>query len=186
MNRKSTFVAAFLAASAVFFGTAYAGGPACDHDGRHGMKHGEMQGQMHSGMMEPGTRAEQRLTRFKSVLKVTPQQEPLWQAFAEKSKAAADKVAQTMREHHKNDKPVSAPERMARMQGVMKDRIAGMESIGESFNRLYAALTPEQQAAVDQQFSGAGRHPHDAEHGHHGKPRGEGKGSPKAAEPKKG
>ena len=182
MNRKNTIVAGFLAASALFFGVAYAAGPACDHEGMHGMKHGEKHGGMHGGMMDPGARAEQRLTKFKSEIKLTAQQEPLWQAFADKSKAAAEKAMQTMREHHKDDKPVTAPERMTRMQGMMKARLAAMESVNESFTQLYAVLTPEQKVAADKHFSAAGMHGHGAGPS---KARGPGKAAP-AAEPKKG
>lgn len=175
MNRKNTIVAGFLAASAVFFGIAYAQGPGCDMGGKPGMMRGSMQ---QGGMMDPGARTEQRLTRLKSELKLTAQQEPLWQAFADQSKAAAAKGLQAMRERMNDTKPVSAPERMAQMQGAMKERVAAMESVNESFNRLYAGLTPEQKAAADKHFSNAGRH-------RHGPGRG-GPGAPAAAEPKKG
>jgi len=183
MNRKNTIVAGFLAASAAFFGIAYAQGPACDHEGKAGMKHSSMQ---QGGMMDHGARAEQRLSKFKSELKLTAEQEPLWQAFAEKSKAAAGKGMQAMHERQKDDKPVSAPERMAQMQGMMKERLATMESVSESFNRLYAALTPEQKAATDKHFSNAGGHRPGAARG---KPSGEKPGAPGtsgAAEPRKG
>lgn len=179
MNRKNTIVAGFLAASAVFFGIAYAQGPGCDMDGKPGMMRSSMQG----GRMDPVVRTEQRLTRFKSELKLTPQQEPLWQAFADQSKAAANKGAQAMRERLKDDKPVSAPERMAQMQGAMKERVAAMESVNESFNRLYAGLMPEQKAAADKHFSNAGRHLHGPGRGGPGR---EGQGAPAAAEPRKG
>jgi Spy/CpxP family protein refolding chaperone len=87
---------------------------------------------------------------------------------------------QAMRERMKDDKPVSAPERMAQMQGIMKERVAAMESVNESFNRLYAALTPEQKAAADKHFSAAGLH-------QHGPGRGAPRGAPgAAAEPRKG
>ena len=163
MNRKNTIVAGILAASAVFFGIAYAQGPGCDGDGKPGMKRSSMQ---RGGMMvDPGARVEQRLTRLKAEIKVTAQQEPLWQAFAEKSKAEAGKGMQAMRERMQNDKPVSAPERMAQMQGIMKERVATMESVNEAFNRLYSALTPEQKAAADKHFSAAGRHQHRAGRG---------------------
>jgi hypothetical protein len=172
MNPKNTIVAGFLAASAVFFGIAYAESPACDHEGKAGMKHGAMH---HDGMMDPSARVEQRLTKLKGELKLTAQQEPLWQAFAEQSKSAAGKGMQAMRERMKDDKQVSAPERMAQMQGIMKERVAAMESVSESFNRLYAALTPEQKATADKHFSAAGRH----------QP-GSGRGGQGTAEPRKG
>jgi hypothetical protein len=133
--------------------------------------------------MDPSARIEQRLNKFKSELKLTAQQEPLWQAFAEKSQAEAGKGIQAMRERMKDDKPISAPDRMAQMQGMMKERLAAMESVNESFNRLYAGLTPEQKAAADKHFSNVGRHQHGSSRGGS---QGEGKGAPKAVEPRKG
>ena len=180
MNRKNTIVAGFLAASAVFFGIAYAQGPGCDSDGKPGMKRSSMQ---QGGMMDPSARVEQRLARFKTELKLTAAQEPLWQAFADKSKAEAGKGMQAMRDSMKDDKPLSAPERMAQMQSSMKDRVAAMESVNESFNRLYAGLTPEQKAAADKHFSAAGRHQFGAGRGSSGR---EGKGAPGVTEQRKG
>ena len=78
-----------------------------------------------------------------------------------------------MRERRQSDKPLSAPDRLAQMQDLMKQRVTAMESVNESFTRLYAALTPEQQAAADKHFSAAGRHRH-------------GRGAPGAVEPRKG
>ena len=162
MNQRKLLVAGLLAASATFFGIAHAQGPGCDGDGRPGMKRSSMQ---RDGMMDPAARVEQRLGRLKSELKLTQQQEPLWQAFAEKSKAEAGKGMQAMRERMADDKPLSAPDRMAQMQSRMKERVAAMESVNESFKRLYAGLSPEQKAAADKHFSAMG-------HGRHGPGRG--------------
>ena len=155
MNLNQKIIAGFIAASAVWFGVAHAQGPGCGPEGMPGMKGGATQ---RGGMMEPGARAEQRLARLKTELKLTGPQEPLWLAFAEKSKAQAGKGMQAMRDSMQNDKPIPAPERMAQMQAMMKDRLAAMESVHESFNRLYAALTPEQQAVADKHFSAPHRH----------------------------
>jgi len=179
MKLNQKIVAGFLAASAVMFGVAYAQGPGCGSDGRPGMMRSAMQG----GMMDPGARVDQRLNRLKSDLKVTAQQEPLWQAFAEKSKAEADKGMQAMRERMKGDKQVTAPERFTQMQDGMKQRLAAMESVNESFNRLYSALTPEQKAAADKHFSGAGRYKRGPGRG---APLRDGQGGPGAPEPRKG
>ena len=132
MKLSKKIVAGFLTASTVAFGIAYAQGPGCGPDGGPGMKRSSMQG----GMMDPGARVDQRLGRLKGELKPTAQQEPLWQAFAEKSKAEAGKGMQAMQERMKDDRPQSAPERMAQMQTVMKSRLAAMESVNESFSRL--------------------------------------------------
>lgn len=166
LNRK--IIAGFIAASALMFGVAHAQGPGCGPDGMPGMKGGMQRG----GMMEPGVRAEQRLTRLKGDLKLTAPQEPLWQAYADKVKAEAGKGMQAMRQNMQGDKPVPAPERMAQMQTMMKERLAAMESVHESFNRLYAVLTPEQKATVDKSFGMAGRYP-----------QGRGRGGPPQGQP---
>lgn len=176
MNRNRKIITGFLATSAVMFGVAYAQGPGCDGDGRPGMKPGSTQ---RGAMMDPGVRVEQRLARLKTELKLSAQQEPLWQVFAEKSKSEAGKGMQAMRERMQSDKPVTAPERLAQMQGQMKERVAALESVGESFNRLYAALTPEQKAAADKHFSAAGRN-------QHGPGRGGPRSAPGTAEPRQG
>lgn len=179
MNHKHTIVAGFIAVSAMSFGVAHAQGTGCDGDGKPGMRRAAMQP---GGMMDPGARVERRLAHLKGELKLTAQQEPLWQAFAEKSQAGAGKGMQAMRERMKDEKPLSAPERMAQMQGMMKERLAAMESVNESFNRLYAALTPEQQGIADRHFSAVGRHMHGPGPGGPGR---QGPGAPDA-EPRKG
>lgn len=114
---------------------------------------------------DPAAFAEQRLARLRADLKVTHEQEPLWQAFAEKTKAEAGRGWQAMRETAQ-DLSLAAPERMARMTGIMKERVAAMEAVNESFRRLYDALSPEQKRVADihaARLAGAGRM-----HGHRG------------------
>ena len=153
MNKPQTIIAGFIAASAVFLGVAYAQGPECDHAGPGGMKQSSTRG----SMGDPSVRAEQRLNALKGELKITAQQEPLWLAFADKTKAESGKGMQAMRgQDGKDQTALPAPEKMAQMQTHMKAHLAAMESVNESFKRLYAALTPEQKAAADKHFSHAG------------------------------
>lgn len=97
---------------------------------------------------DPAVRADQKLTQLKADLKLTAQQEPLWQAFAEQVRAEAGKGMQAMRETAQ-DLSLSAPERMARQTALMKERVATMESVNASFTRLYDALTPDQKRVAD-------------------------------------
>lgn len=158
MKTTQKIIVGFLAASATFLGVAYAKGPGCDGDGpmRGAMMRDGESGRMSAERM--GKRMDQRLERLHRELKISAQQEPLWQAFTEKSKAEIGKGVQSMRDGA--DAKLTAPERMEKMQANMKERVAGMESVNESFKRLYAALTPEQKAAADKHFSriGAGGH----------------------------
>lgn len=184
MKRRNLMLVAVFAAGLGGLGGAFAQGAGCGPDGRMGMKSGMMQGgPMQDGMMDPAARADQRLAQLKQVLKPNAQQEPLWQAFAEKSKAEVEKGDKAMRERASQNKPMTAPERMAQMQNSLQDRVASMEAVNESFKRLYAALSPEQKAAADKQFSAMGAQGHK---GHGGPGRGGPGGPGGGQEPRKG
>jgi len=152
MNKPQSIIGSFIAASAIFLGVAYAQGPACDHAGSGAMKHSSS----HGPMGDPAARAEQRLSALKGELNITAQQEPLWQAFADKTKTESGKGMAMRAKDVKDQATLPAPEKMSQMQAHMKEHLAAMESINESFKRLYAALTPEQKAAADKHFSHAG------------------------------
>jgi hypothetical protein len=151
----SIVAAGILGTTAAAWAAPGMGGPGyCD---------GPMMGQMRGGMpgagFDPGARAEQRLARLHTDLKVTAEQEPLWQAFAEKARAEAGKGMQAMRDNAQ-DLSLSAPERMSRVTEVMKQRVAAMESVNDSFRRLYDALTPDQKRVADIHAARMGRMGH--------------------------
>lgn len=122
---------------------AQPGGGYCDGPMSMGMMGG-----MRGMKADPGARAEQRLSRLKADLKLTPQQEPLWQAFAEKAKAEAGKGMQAMRDSAQ-DLSLSAPDRMARMTEIMKQRLAAMESVHAAFKQMYDGLSADQRRVAD-------------------------------------
>lgn len=163
MKRNRTIIAGLLLAAG-FSGIAFAqpgrGGYGCDGMGPMGM--GPMAGQggpmgRQAGMkFDPAQRAERHLAFLKSDLKITADQEPLWQAFVEKMKAEAGKGFAAMRAQAADEK-LTAPERMAKMQVLMQERLTAMQGVHESFNHLYGALTPEQKATADQHAARMGR-----------------------------
>lgn len=106
--------------------------------------HGGM-GMMMGDMQE---RAGKRLEQFKAQLKITPAQEALWNDFANQIKSQAEKVRSQMRDMM--GKAKTAPEHMQAMLDMMRARLQAMTATQESFNKLYAALTPEQKAVADQ------------------------------------
>ncbi len=152
MNSKQTIIAGFLAASASFLGVAYAMGGPDDC----GMRPGGRQAMMRDGdMAKMATeRMEARLDRLKYDLRITPQQESLWKAFAEKSSAGAGSGMAVMQSDAA--KKMTAPERMELMQTMMKSRMASMQGANDAFKRLYATLSPEQKSRADEHFSGMG------------------------------
>jgi len=179
MKRNHTIIAGLIVA-ATFSGIALAQvgmGPG----GQMGMGMGPGMG--HGGPMarhaamkvDPAQRAERRLEMLKLQLKLTAQQEPLWQAFAEKAKSEAGKGMQAMH-NQAADPKLTAPERMAQHQTQMQARLTAMTGVHDSFNRLYEALTPEQKSVADQQAARMGPGMGGPMGG--GAPRGPGRGVP--------
>lgn len=96
-----------------------------------GMGHGMMGGG--PGMMGMGPEMmgaqgygiEERLAAQKSALKITPDQESAWQAYAKVVKTQADLNAK-----------------------LVKERFEGFEAVNTASKNLYGVLTPEQRAAA--------------------------------------
>ena len=161
MKRTHKILVGLIAATSLSgFAIAQAGPQAQGNWGCNGMGPmgaGPMSGQMGQmgpkGMranmrIDPAQRAERHLGFLKGQLKLTPEQEPLWQAFAEKAQAEAGKGFKAMRDQSA-DANLTAPERMAKMQRLMQERVDAMAGVHDSFNRLYGALTPEQKKVAD-------------------------------------
>ncbi|VXC09076.1 Spy/CpxP family protein refolding chaperone [Massilia sp. 9I] len=113
-------------------------------------------------------RLEQRAARqakLAETLKLTPAQQPVWQAFVasmtppQKGERAGQRLSKEQRA------ALTAPQRLERHIAMQKERTARMEARLSALNSLYAALTPEQRKLFDeQQQRRGGRH-----HGGHGK-----------------
>ncbi len=154
MKTRTKIFSAIIAAGLLGAGAlavAQPGSTSCD-----GFRTG-MMGSARQVNFDPAARAEQRLTRLKSDLKLTAAQEPLWTAFAETAKAEAGKGFQAMRDNAQ-DLSLSAPERMDRMTEVMKQRVAAMESVNASFKKLYDSLSADQKRVADIHAANLGRH----------------------------
>ena len=107
-----------------------------------GHGHGPMAG------VDPAAMADSHLSDLKAQLKINASQEAAWQAFATQAKAQAASM-QAMHVQMQQDTG-SAPERMAQRTTAMQQRAAGMATMTNAFNALYAVLTPEQKAIADQ------------------------------------
>lgn len=160
MKRNHQIIAGLIVAGTLSGVAMAQGGRGCDGMGAMGM--GPMSGQngamaRQAGMKyDPAARAERHLEALKTALKLTPEQQPLWQAFAEKMQGEAGKGMQAMRAQSADDK-LTAPERMAKMRTLMQERLTAMSGVHESFSRLYEGLTPEQQSVADLHAAGMGR-----------------------------
>lgn len=175
MKTRTKIFTAIVAAGVMGVGTLAIAQPFGGCDGRAGMM---------STRFDPAARADQRLTRLKTDLKLTAAQEPLWQAFAEKAKAEAGKGFKAMRENSQ-DLSLSAPDRMAQRTALMKERVAAMESVNASFSKLYDSLSVDQKRVADIHAARMGQHGHMGHRGSRGRGGPQGQVAPTAA-PTKG
>jgi len=107
----------------------------------------------------PTAAAEARLAYLKSELKITSGQEAAWKTFADQARQQAEAM-QALRTTMQGSTAATAPERLELRNQVMKKRQEQMEKSTGALKDLYAALTPEQKAIVDQRFAagpGSGR-----------------------------
>ena len=101
---------------------------------------------------DPVSTVDRRLARFKEELKISSSQEPVWNAYAEKTRSNVKDIRDQM-EAAMRDPAKTAPERFDRHIELMKKRLASFENMDDALKQLYAALTPEQKAIADRHFS---------------------------------
>lgn len=89
------------------------------------------------------------LDQLREGLALTPQQLPLWQAFAGRLDAWT--------QLHYRERPVpsegtEAPRQFAHLVDLQQNRLAALEDIERAAADLYAVLTPEQRKQADQRM----------------------------------
>lgn len=100
-----------------------------------------------------------RQARLAESLKLTPAQQPVWQAFvASMTPQQGERQGQRLTKEQRT--ALTAPQRLERRIAMEKQRTARMEARLSALNSLYAALTPEQRKVLDEQQQGrrGGRH----------------------------
>lgn len=164
MNKRTT-LAVFLAAAAT---------PALAQLGgrrRGGMdKGGDMEkGGMDKGGGEPRVNVlEVTAHELHEDLKLTPQQEPLWESYLDKVRALGNDV---VRERIQQPAGRSVTQKIDRIVDTARNRLAALEDIAQAAKDLYGKLTPEQQPAADPRLANLMMMPL-AQQGGPGRPRG--------------
>ncbi|MGQ3082554.1 MAG: Spy/CpxP family protein refolding chaperone [Hydrogenophaga sp.] len=107
----------------------------------------------------------ERQAAFKTELKLTPEQEPAWNAFV----ARTQPQARPAREHTREDwSKLTTPQRLDKMQALKAERDAAMAKRTDAIKSFYAALNADQQKVFDAKFmSGYQRAGMRGEHGKH-------------------
>lgn len=99
-----------------------------------------------------GERMDARLSFLKSELKITPDQETAWGAYAAQARAQA---AAMQAFHAQPSSAAQTPaERIEQHAERARLRAEQMKAMAAAVKDLYTALTPEQKAVADQHFGG--------------------------------
>jgi hypothetical protein len=112
------------------------------------------------GMMGMAEHIEGKIAFLKAELKITDAQMPQWNAFADALRAAARRLGgmqATMMPGGMMDQgnaPVSAPDRLERMEKMMTSMLEGLKELKATLTPLYAVLTEEQKKMADELIHG--------------------------------
>lgn len=138
--------------------------PAAPTAGQRDQKRAERHAQMQEQMAE-------RQAAFKAELKLTPEQEPAWNAFIARTQPQAGAMP---RHGEREDlSKLTTPQRLDRMQALKAERDAAMAKRVDAIKSFYAVLNADQQKVFDSKhlggFQRAGMHRgHGGHHRHHG------------------
>ena len=108
-------------------------------------------GGMDSGGMGPGAaQGKAGKPELQEDLKLVPEQQPLFDAYAETVRGLAnDVVRERQRQSAAKAASVSLLERIDRNVDALRNRLTAVEDIAQAAKALYARLNPEQQRAAD-------------------------------------
>jgi LTXXQ motif family protein len=120
--------------------------------GHHGMMGGmrAMRGGYFCGKMT--AHVDGRLAFLKTELKITPEQESLWNDYATAVKDNAKTIGErcTALMAQGDDKTPSLPDRLDAQEQFMMARLDALRAVGKTLKPLYAALSDEQKQLADQ------------------------------------
>ena len=103
---------------------------------------------------------ERRIAGLQRRLKITPEQQPQWDAFAAVMRQNAAHIETLQRDRAEKVGAMNAVEDMRSYADVARAHADDLQRLSAAFDTLYAAMTPEQKAAADRtfhEFQGRGR-----------------------------
>jgi periplasmic protein CpxP/Spy len=109
----------------------------------------------------------ERQAAFKTELKLTPEQEPAWNAFIARTQPQARPTRQGS---HEDWSKLTTPQRLDKMQALKTERDAAMAKRVDAIKSFYATLNADQQKVFDAKhmsgFQRAGMHRGHGKHRH--------------------
>src|SRR5207237_3229992 len=107
-----------------------------------------------------GSEVDKQIADLKKQLKITPQQEPQFNAFAEVMRSNEQDLDKLMQQGSANRQP-NAVEELKQAQQMTETQAAGLKRLVPALQALYDTLSDPQKKTADMVMGGgaAGRHP---------------------------
>jgi len=124
-----------------------------------------------------GKRMERMTGLIEGLMTFTPPQQTAWndlKTALNDGKASMEKACESVQSE---EKPKTAPQRMARMEAMMTTRLGALQTIRPAFDTFYGTLSEKQKSAIDGLMTrghGKFKHGRRGKGGEHGQ-RGQGK-----------
>lgn len=154
MKTSTKFLLAGLTAATLGAATlpAFAMPPGCDGMGGGMMSQG---GPWDGANTRFAEQSEKRQAALHKKLNLSAEQETAWKAYTEKMQAISQSVS--ARPEPGDMRLLSTPERLEKMQAMMKEHEKYMEGRIAAIKAFYDVLTPEQRKVFDAMPMGPGR-----------------------------
>ena len=94
-------------------------------------------------------RLDGRLSFLQARLKITDQQKPAWNSYAQAVRASLDPLRQDCASGQVRRQAQTLPERLDRMQRDADHRAQSLHTIKPAAEQLYSALSPDQKKTAD-------------------------------------
>ncbi len=117
--------------------------------GRGGMGGGPDAGQGKAGKAEATPMLEVTLHELQEDLKLAPEQQPLFDVYAESLRGLANDVARDRQRQSAKAARASLLERIDHNVDALRNRLAAVEDIAQAAKAMYAKLNSDQQRAAD-------------------------------------
>jgi periplasmic protein CpxP/Spy len=95
---------------------------------------------------------DQHVAQLKKKLKITEQQKPQWDAFAQVMRDNATQFAVITKSRQEKMKSLNAVEDLRSYQEIAQTHANGLRRLTESFQTLYDTMSPEQKKNADSVF----------------------------------
>jgi len=156
---KRALMVGLIAGSGILAASAYA---VTDRDpaGKPGCE--ARQGQKDDGKW--AERRAERMSELKEKLKLAPEQEAAWNAFASASQPGMRHLGADRKAMRAEFEKLNTPQRLDRMQAMSEVRRARMAERAEATRVFYAQLTAEQQSVFDAEAVPARHRDHHRRH----------------------